>query len=171
MWSLKMVDSKEVEQLRTDLELVTKTAEVLATKLGKISQKVEELMASLDTKEGVSAPVASQPVSKPPPVEEKVEAAPQKARSISALGESSTKAGRLLDSFLTKVQTLSKGKDVAEALSQLRDQVMETAEVGFHPAFHEMGRYANQLKNTNVINDEEREALIEKIYNWKERIG
>ena len=166
-----MVSSKEVEQLRTDLELVTKTAKVLATKLEKISQKVEELMASLDAADISSAPTVSQPVSSPPAAKEKKAAAPQKAKKIATLGESESKAGRYLDAFLTRIQSLSKGKDISDALSSLRDQVMESAEVGFHPAFHEMGRYAGQLKNINVINEEEREALIEKIYDWKERIG
>ena len=166
-----MVSSKEVEQLRTDLELVTKTAKVLATKLEKISQKVEELMASLDAADTSSAPTISHPVSSPPAVKEKKATAPQKAKKIVPLGEAESKAGRYLDGFLTRIQSLSKGKEISDALSSLRDQVMESAEVGFHPAFHEMGRYAGQLKNINVINEEEREALIEKIYDWKERIG
>jgi hypothetical protein len=168
-----MVDAKEIEQLRTDLELVTKTAEVLATKLEKISQKVEALLAAMGTKEGIppstpshqAVPPVREPVATPRPE------APQRTRSATPLGEASSKAGRLLDSFLTNIQNLSKGREFSDALSQLRDQVMQSAEVGFHPAFHEMGRYAGQLKNINVINDEEREALIEKIYDWKERLS
>ena len=48
-----MTDSKEVEQLKADLELVTKTAKVLASKLDKISLRVEQIFASI---EGVTIP-------------------------------------------------------------------------------------------------------------------
>jgi len=168
-----MVKSEDVQQIQNDLELVTKTAKVLATKLEKISQKVEALLASMGTQEGVSPsrPSQQQAVPTREPTSIARTAAPQRPKTPAPLGEASTKAGRLLDSFLTNIQNISKGKEVSDALSQLRDQVMQSAEVGFHPAFHEMGRYANQLKNINVISDEEREALIEKIYDWKERLS
>jgi len=47
---------------------------------------------------------------------------------------------------------------------------MQASSKGFHPAFHEMGRYANQLKNQDNIPPEEKEALIEKVYDWKTRL-
>ena len=47
-----MTDSKDVEQLKADLELVTKTAKVLANKLEKIALKFEQLFVSV---EGVAA--------------------------------------------------------------------------------------------------------------------
>ena len=72
-----MVKSEEVEQIQSDLELVTKTAKVLATKLEKISQRIDEIMTSLKTGEGVSSPAAQATVSKhAPSVKRPVQAAP-----------------------------------------------------------------------------------------------
>jgi hypothetical protein len=65
---------------------------------------------------------------------------------------------------------MTKGKEIADALSRLRDQVMQSAGIGFHPAFHEMGRYANNIKNIGEITAGEKEALVEKIYDWKQRL-
>ena len=163
-----MTDSKEMEQLKADLELVTKTAKVLANKLEKIAQKFEQLFITV---EGISTtPQASaqeteeiQPASRPTP------APTPSAKAVSSGG--GTKTGRLLDSFLGQVQTMTKGKEIAKLLSRLRDQVMQSAEVGFHPAFHEMGRYADQIKNINEITAVEKEQLFEKIYDWKSRLA
>ncbi|MFX1505529.1 MAG: hypothetical protein ACFFDC_05370 [Promethearchaeota archaeon] len=159
-----MTDSKEIEQLKADLELVTKTAKVLANKLEKIAQKAEQLFASV---EGISVTpqISSQEVqstSSPAP-------APTPSAQVVSSG-GGTKTGRLLDSFLGQVQTVTKGKEIAKLLSRLRDQVMQSAEVGFHPAFHEMGRYADQIKNINEITAAEKEQLFEKIYDWKSRL-
>ncbi len=161
-----MTDEKEVEQLKEDLKLVTKTAEVLANKLEKISVRCEKLFAAM---EGVKIP---QPVpkevmkTKPKPTP-----TPSPSPSVQVTGSGgSAKAGRLLDSFLSQVQTMTKGSEIAKSLSNLRDQVMQSAEVGFHPAFHEMGRYANQIKNIREISSVEKEQLIEKIYDWKTRL-
>jgi len=159
-----MTDSKEIEQLKADLELVTKTAKVLANKLEKIAQKFEQIFITV---EGISttpqAPAQEieeiQPSSKPRP----------SAQAVSSGG--GTKTGRLLDSFLGQIQTMTKGAEISKLLSRLRDQVMQSAEVGFHPAFHEMGRYANQIKNINEITAAEKEQLFEKIYDWKSRLA
>jgi len=173
-----MVESEEVKQIQNDLELVTKTAKVLATKLEKISQRIDEIMTSLQTGEGVSGSVAQKPVVKAAPKAKKpVQAAPaaqpepQAPKRPSSFDSTSTKAGRFLDSFLSQLQELKRGREISEVLSRLRDQVMQSAEVGFHPAFHEMGREASRLKNMSIITEEEREALIEKVYDWKDRIG
>jgi hypothetical protein len=163
-----MTDSKEIEQLKADLELVTKTAKVLANKLEKIALKFEQLFVTV---EGISttpqAPVQeikeTQPGSRPAP------APTPSTQAVSSAG--GTKTGRLLDSFLGQVQNMTKGKEIAKLLSRLRDQVMQSAEVGFHPAFHEMGRYANQIKNVNEITAVEKEQLFEKIYDWKSRLA
>ncbi|MFX1515646.1 MAG: hypothetical protein ACFFC6_04995 [Promethearchaeota archaeon] len=157
-----MTDSKEIEQLKADLELVTKTAKVLANKLEKIAQKFEQLFITV---EGIS------PTPHTPP-QETSRPAPTPTLSAQAVGSGGgTKTGRLLDSFLSQVQTMTKGKEIAKLLSRLRDQVMQSAEVGFHPAFHEMGRYANQIKNVNEITAAEKEQLFEKIYDWKSRLA
>ena len=158
-----MTDSKEIEQLKADLELVTKTAKVLANKLEKIALKFEQLFVSL---EGVSATpqIPSQEVAE-------IRQTPSPTPSAQAVSSGGSKTGRLLDSFLGQVQTMTKGKDIAKLLSRLRDQVMQSAEVGFHPAFHEMRRYANQIKNINEITAVEKEQLFEKIYDWKARLA
>ena len=173
-----MVKSEEVEQIQSDLELVTKTAKVLATKLEKISQRIDEIMTSLKTGEGVSSPAAQATVSKTQSsVKRPVQTAPaarpepQQPKRTASFDSTSTKAGRFLDAFLTQLQELKRGREISEVLSRLRDQVMQSAEVGFHPAFHEMGREASRLKNMSMITEEEREALIEKVYDWKDRIG
>lgn len=173
-----MVDPKEIEQLKTDLELVTKTSKVLASKLEKISQKVVKLMTALDSMEGGSGSTVDSPITKQAPsiITPKMDTpiqstpAPKPTGSVS-FDVTGSKAGRFLDSFIQQISGITKGKEVATALSDLRDQVMQTAEVGFHPAFHEMGRYADQLKYVRDFTNEEREKLIEKIYDWKERIG
>ncbi|MFX1286250.1 MAG: hypothetical protein ACFFB5_21635 [Promethearchaeota archaeon] len=161
-----MTEEKEVEQLKEDLELVTKTAKVLANKLEKISIRFEKIFAAM---EGVPTPqptpkkvVKAKPTPTPAP-------SPSPSVQVPSSG-GSAKAGRLLDSFLSQVQTMTKGPEIAKSLSRLRDQVMQSAEVGFHPAFHEMGRYANQIKNMREISSVEKEQLIEKIYDWKTRL-
>ncbi|UCG00446.1 MAG: hypothetical protein JSW11_12465 [Candidatus Heimdallarchaeota archaeon] len=162
-----MTDSKDIEQLKADLELVTKTAKVLANKLEKISQRFEQLFITV---EGISTiPQApSQKIEEIQPTPKPAPAPTPSAQAVSSGG--STKAGRLLDSFLGQVQTMTKGKEISKLLSRLRDQVMQSAEVGFHPAFHEMGRYADQIKNISEITAAEKEQLFEKIYDWKARL-
>ncbi len=166
--------SKEVEQLKADLELVTKTAKVLATKLDKISKKVVLILGSLDEsqipKDLSPAKIASsQPstrlgtTSTPPPSR----VTPRGSQPVTT----SSKAERLLDSFHGQVQSMTDGKEIAGNLSRLRDQVMQSAGVGFHPAFHEMGRYADQIKRISEISSAEKEELLEKIYDWKIRLS
>lgn len=173
-----MVDPKEIEQLKTDLELVTQTSKVLASKLEKISLKVMKLMTSLDSLEGGVGSSSDSPIIEPTPViitpkiETPKQSVPaQKPTDRIAFDATGSKAGRYLDSFLQQTAGITRAKEIATALSDLRDQVMQTAEVGFHPAFHEMGRYADQLKHLREFTTEEREKLIEKVYDWKERIG
>ena len=172
------MDSKEIEQLRADLDLLTKTAQVLATKLEKVSAKVDEILkASAGTVSAPSstktapaqAPVASTPTQ---PAPARTPSPSVKASTTPQGGgiDSSSKAARLLDAFQGQVQTMTKGKEIAAALSRLRDQVMQTPGMAFHPAFHEMGRYANQIKNIREISPEEKEALFEKIFDWKARL-
>lgn len=161
-----MTDSKEVEQLRADLELVTKTAKVLANKLEKISARFDQILASM---KGVTIPQST-----PEEVKKTIPAASPKPTPSSPTqavsSEGGAKTTRLLDSFLGQVQTMTKGSEISKALARLRDQVMQSAEVGFHPAFHEMGRYASQVKNINEISAVEKEQLFEKIYDWKTRL-
>lgn len=161
-----MTDSKEIENLKADLELVTKTAKALADKLEKVFLKFERILASV---EGVTTPQSTLKeveTTKPAQIPTQTPvSSPQAASS----GEN-TKAGRLLDSFLSQVQSMTKGSEVSDLLSNLRDQVMQSAGVGFHPAFHEMGRYANQIKNIDEISAAEKEQLFEKIYDWKARL-
>ena len=173
-----MVDTEEVELIKTDLELVTKTAKVLAVKLEKISKRIETIMSTLDGATAQSQPTTSAPAPQPAPTAKPpqkptktVRGAPKQDTKTVAYDGTNTKVTRFLESFLSQISSLSSGKDVAEALSSLRDQVMQSAEVGFHPAFHEMGRYANRLKNLKIVTDEEREALIEKITDWKARLS
>lgn len=161
--------SKEVEQLKADLELVTKTAKVLATKLDKISKKLELIMGSIEEIQIPQETITEfeQPI--------QPQAQPQATRpsspSMSQRMVTDSKATRLLDSFLGQVQTMTSGKEISLALSRLRDQVMQSAEVGFHPAFHEMGRYADQIKKIGSISAPEKEELLEKIYDWKTRLS
>ncbi|MFX0122529.1 MAG: hypothetical protein ACFFAE_02770 [Candidatus Hodarchaeota archaeon] len=158
-----MTNSKDIEQLKADLELVTKTAKVLASKLEKVALRFEQLFASV---EGISATPQA-----PTQEVERIQPAPSPTPSVQAVSTAGgTKTGRLLDSFLGQVQTMTKGKEISKLLSRLRDQVMQSAEVGFHPAFHEMGRYADQIKNINEITAAEKEQLFEKIYDWKARL-
>ncbi len=168
------MDSKEIEQLRADLDLLTKTAHVLASKLEKVSAKVDELLKAsgkaVTTPPATKADPAPAATTKPATP---VTAAPTPTVAASPSGtggDSTSKAGRLLDAFLGQVQTMTKGREIAAALSRLRDQVMQTPGMAFHPAFHEMGRYSNQLKNIREISSEEKEALFEKIYDWKARL-
>jgi hypothetical protein len=173
-----MVDPKEIEQLKTDLDLVTKTSKVLASKLEKINEKVIKIMTTLESLEGDIGSTSDSPVIKPTPaiitpkVETPQQSTPaQKPTNTISFDGTGSKAGRFLDSFLRQIPEMTKAKDIATALSNLRDQVMQTEGVGFHPAFHEMGRYSDRLKNLREVTSEEREKLIEKIYDWKERIG
>jgi len=169
-----MSDPKEIAQLREDLELVTKTAKVLATKLEKITQSIEQIFSTLDTLSSIS----STQTSTPPPKATRPSPTPQPtprpktqpSATVDFQAGTDTKATRLLDAFLAKLQVLNTGSEISEALSALRDQVMQASSKGFHPAFHEMGRYANQLKNQDNIPPEEKEALIEKVYDWKTRL-
>ena len=171
--------SKEVEQLRADLDLVTKTAKVLATKLEKISTKVEKILNAL---EGTPPPKdAVSQISQVDQVSPRSDSSTEPKVSIRSITPSvpsmsqrvgtDSKATRLLDSFLAQVNTMSKGKEISKALSRLRDQVMQSAEVGFHPAFHEMGRYSDQIKKIGTISEAEKEELFEKIYDWKARLS
>jgi hypothetical protein len=171
--------SKEVEQLKADLELVTKTAKVLATKLEKITKKIELIVSSM---EGVQIPqevITEADPSRQPSMhmetsmEPKVttQASRPSSPSMSQRVVTDSKATRLLDSFLGQVQTMTSGKEISLALSRLRDQVMQSAEVGFHPAFHEMGRDADQIKKIGAISAPEKEELLEKIYDWKVRLS
>jgi hypothetical protein len=173
-----MVDSKEVEQIKTDLDLVTKTAKVLATKLEKISKKIEIMMSSLEQVPIQSASTTSQPASQPAPVAqqpqkvaEPVERASERDTGTLAFDGTNSKVIRIFESFLNQIQNLSAGKDISEAISSLRDQVMQSAGVGFHPAFHEMGKSATRLKNQRLISEDERQALIENIMDWKARLS
>jgi len=165
-----MTDLKEVEQLKTDLDLVTKTAKILATKLEKMSKSVERLFASLGSQPIPKDVKPSSPTVSEKPVPQPMASSAPAAHPVSSSVSSTSKAGRLLDSFLNQVHTMTKGKEIADALSRLRDQVMQSAGIGFHPAFHEMGRYANNIKNIGEITAGEKEALVEKIYDWKQRL-
>ena len=173
-----MVDKEEAELIRTDLELVTKTAKVLSIKLEKISKRVEKMMSSLDQGAGQSKTTTSKPSPQPAPVVQTpqktakpVESTPGRDSGTVAYDGSNAKVIRFFESFLAQIQSLSAGKDIAEALSRLRDEVMQSAGVGFHPAFHEMGKSANRLKNQRLISEDERQALIENILDWKARLS
>ena len=166
--------SKEVEQLKADLDLVTKTAKVLATKLEKISKKVGLILDSIDETqipEGLSSEKITSSQSTTQPASSTIQAPSRVTPRRSQPVETSSKASRLLDSFHGQVQSMTNGKEIADALSRLRDQVMQSAEVGFHPAFHEMGRYADQIKKISAISGTEKEELLEKIYDWKTRLS
>ena len=162
-----MTDSEELEHLRKDLKLVADTAKVLASKLEKVFTRFEQIFSAI---EGVSIPQSTiEEVPETPPVSSSIPSPTPSEQVVSSGG--SGKTGRLLDSFLGQVQTISNGAEISDALSRLRDQVMQSAEVGFHPAFHEMGRYANQIKNIREISSVDKEQLIEKIYDWKTRLA
>lgn len=162
-----MTDSEELEHLRKDLKLVADTAKVLASKLEKVFTRFEQIFTAI---EGVSIPQSTiEEVPETPPVSSSIPS-PTPSEQVVSPGDSG-KTGRLLDSFLGQVQTISNGAEISDALSRLRDQVMQSAEVGFHPAFHEMGRYANQIKNIREISSVDKEQLIEKIYDWKTRLA
>ena len=171
--------SKEVEQLRADLDLVTKTAKVLATKLEKISAKIELILNALEgtplPKEAVSQISQANQVSPQTGIITKpkvsIRATTPSVPNMSQKVGNDSKATRLLDSFHAQVNTMTKGKEISKALSRLRDQVMQSAEVGFHPAFHEMGRYSDQIKKIGTISTAEKEELFEKIYDWKTRLS
>jgi hypothetical protein len=173
-----MAELKEVEQLRDDLKLVTKTAKVLASKLEKMSQSFEVLLASLegrpipktDSTPSMASKPSPRPVAAAPSAPSPAPSPTPPPTTVSFEGARGSKASRLLEAFLGQVQTMTSGKEISTALSRLRDQVMQSADVGFHPAFHEMGRYANQIKNVRQITAAEKEALIEKVYDWKERL-
>ena len=173
-----MVDKEEAELIRTDLELVTKTAKVLSIKLEKISKRVEKMMSSLDQVAGQSKPTTSKPSPQPAPVVQTpqkaaklVESTPGRDSGTVAYDGSNAKVIRFFESFLAQIQSLSAGKDIAEAISRLRDDVMQSAGVGFHPAFHEMGKSATRLKNQRLISEDDRQALIENILDWKTRLS
>ncbi|UCE12848.1 MAG: hypothetical protein JSV04_11730 [Candidatus Heimdallarchaeota archaeon] len=167
-----MTESNDIEQLRADLELITKTSKVLATKLEKVSIKFNQILASLEGKPIPQIPPQETPAPRPTPSPTPTPATPTAPTTPSQpIGaEGTSKTGRLLDDFVSQVQTMKTGKEISKALSGLRDQVMQSAEVGFHPAFHEMGRYANQIKNIREISAVEREQLFEKIHDWKSRL-
>ena len=170
-----MVDPEEVEQIQTDLELVTKTAKVLATKLEKISNKIDEMLSSLDqvkTQSRSTAPKTS-PQPEPTPKTQVKTTEPAQTRDTGTVAYDGTnpKVVRFFESFLSQIQSLSSGKDISQALSSLRDQVMQSADVGFHPAFHEMGKLASRLKNQRLISEDERQALIENLLDWKARLS
>lgn len=173
-----MVDTEEVELIKTDLELVTKTAKVLAIKLEKISKRVETMMSSLDQVPRQSKPTTSKPTPQPalaPQAPQKaakpVESTPRRDSGTVAYDGTNAKVIRFFESFLAQIQSLSAGKDIAEAISRLRDEVMQSAGVGFHPAFHEMGKSATRLKNQRLISEDDRQALIESILDWKARLS
>jgi len=173
-----MVDPKEVELIKTDLDLVTKTAKVLATKLEKITTRIDKVMSTLGQVEGQSTPTTNKVASKPTPVRQKpqkrakpVERAPERGSNTVTFNGTNPKVEHFLESFLSQIESLSSGKDIAQALSALRDQVMQSAEVGFHPAFHEMGRHANRLKKLRTISEDDRQELIDKIMDWKARLS
>lgn len=164
-----MSELNDIEQLRADLELITKTSKVLATKLEKVSIKFNQILASLEGKPISQIPPQKPPTPSPAPSPTSAPVTPRTPAQTIAV-EGGSKTGRLLDAFLSQVQTMKTGKEISKALSRLRDQVMQSAEVGFHPAFHEMGRYANQIKNISEISAVEREQLFEKIHDWKSRL-
>ena len=170
-----MTNSKELEQLKKDLDLVTKTAKVLANKLEKMANTFEQQAAAMEGKsipETDSSPsptVSEVPTAQPTRPAAPAAKSPPPARPTPSPATDS-KAGRLIDSFLSQVPSMNKGKEIAKALDRLRDQVMQSAGIGFHPAFHEMGRYASTIKNVGEISSEEKEALVERIYDWKQRL-
>lgn len=175
-----MKNSKEVKQLLQDLDLVSQTAKVLATKLEKMSSTMKKVLASMEgtsipESESIPPPAAPEPISSPTPAipvkpEPRPTVLPTSSQTMKFEAKTDSKAGRLLDGFLSQSHTMTDGKEIADALSRLRDQVMESAGIGFHPAFHEMGRYASQLKNIREVSTEEKENLVEKIHNWKTRL-
>ncbi len=168
-----MADLKEVEQLQADLELVTKTAKVLATKLEKMSVTFEALLASLGEKPipKIKTPsMESMPIEPPSKITQPAPKPTVISDRIDFDSKADSRAGRLLDSFLGQLQGMKTGKEISDSLSRLRDQVMQSADVGFHPAFHEMGREASRIRNLREITPEERDSLIEKIYDWKTRL-
>lgn len=175
-----MTNAKEVKLLLQDLELVSQTAKVLATKLEKMSSAMKTILASMEgtsipESESSPSPAAPEPTSSPTPVspgkpEPRPTLPPPSSQTMAFDAKADSKAGRLLDGFLSQIHSMMDGKEISDALSRLRDQVMQSAGVGFHPAFHEMGRYASQLKKIRDISTEEKENLVEKIHNWKTRL-
>jgi hypothetical protein len=173
-----MTNSKEVEQLLKDLDLVSQTAKVLATKIEKISSTMKRIFASIEGTsipegESISPPTTPEPAPTPAaPVKQEPRPSPRPTSSDKMTFDAkvNSKAARLLDGFLSQTYNMMDGKEIADALSLLRDKVMQSAGIGFHPAFHEMGRYASQLKNMREITAEEKETLVEKINDWKARL-
>ncbi|MFW9853884.1 MAG: hypothetical protein ACFFFG_02445 [Candidatus Thorarchaeota archaeon] len=175
-----MTSSKEVEQLLQDLDLVSQTAKVLATKIEKISSTMKQIFASMEgasipATEDTSPPATPEPTPSPTPVapvktEPRPTTSPTSSEKMTFDAKVNSKAARLLDGFLSQTYNMTNGKEIAEALSLLRDKVMQSAGIGFHPAFHEMGRYASQLKNIREITTEEKENLVEKVHDWKTRL-
>lgn len=170
-----MTNSKELEQLKKDLDLVTKTAKVLANKLEKMSNTFEQLIAAIEGKPIPEIDTTPSPAVSEAPVSQPARPAAPAAKATPPARPTTTpsidsKAGRLIDSFLSQVPSMNKGREIAKALDHLRDQVMQSAGIGFHPAFHEMGRYASTIKNMRDISTEEKERLVEKIYDWRQRL-
>ena len=69
-----------------------------------------------------------------------------------------------------KIKEISSGEEIATALSNLRDESMAAA-TKHSTAFSEMGRIANSYKHIKELTREDKELLIEKVLDWKQRLS
>ena len=75
-----------------------------------------------------------------------------------------------IEDFIHLVETTTNSQEVALRLSSLRDALIELYPKGFHPAFHEMNRWVNELRKKDELTADMKRDLLEKLYDWKERL-
>lgn len=189
---LLSLDEKKVKTLKEDLLLVTETAKILAVKMKKVSEAVNELISEISTMESPASGtrtaaqpveikkakyveevvpqqrVVSQPATPTPQPTPQVQPAKQASQDIVTFQENKVLA--ILDIFSEKIKTITVGSEIASVLLNLRDECMAAA-TKHSTAFSEMGRLASRYKNTRELSTEERSDLIEKIHDWKNRLG
>ena len=191
---------KRIQKFLEDMKLVTETAKALATKLEKIQNSLNDLlplMSSMTSTRGVEKvesfpqeqvststvtspqrqrPIKTQRPSRPIPRPTTPETRPQKpitetTRStesgISTASDVDT-ISRIFKILRDDIEKTTTGKEISRFLLDAQDKLLELK--GFHPALREMRTLATEFKNREQLTKDDKTILIEKTYDWEQRM-
>ena len=174
----KTLSKEEAAALMKAIKLCSDTAVALASKLSKLQNTLTDLFERLQLLEKTAMPAeqarevaqtAPKPRAAPPSyAQPSTPGIPGKPSWQDEVQDQSVSSE--LEDFGQFLKTTEESPEISKRLSQLRDRLMEVS-TSHNPAFFEMGSWANRLgKQRGKIDHDEREELINKVFDWKARL-
>ena len=191
-------DQAELKALIRDFLLCTQTAAALSAKLVRVNDRLQRLLVnsgimgpeeiysedllSSQTQSRAPAPIkremtpsrkvsipttqtpAPSPTPSPSPAVPPQKSAPQRKKPRTS------GVDYILEDFQQFLFEVQSGKELANELGKVRDRLIDTSSSGFHPAFHEMGRWVSRVAKYKNIDPETRTELVEKLRDWRHRL-